>query len=161
MPVAVDKILVWSFVAVSLGKFHTVLFFKSFNLAVAEHRKTRHCNHQCTYTKVFVILSELGNGSVFVRVVHEVYVALKNLRVKLNRILYGIAVFLVFLFLEHVHECTVVNSVHTQGSDEVSFHHPECFCQKKCIRNFTGYAVYNFTPEFVWNLCFKFLVSKS
>ena len=75
VPVTVYKVLVRCFILVRLCEFHSVFFSESFNLAVAEHRKSRHCNHQCADTKIFVIFSELGNCGVFVRIVHKVYIA--------------------------------------------------------------------------------------
>ena len=113
MPVPVYEVLVRSFVFIRLGEFHTVFFGKAFNLSVTEHRKSRHCNHKRTDAEVFVVLAELRNGSVFVRIVHKVYVAFENLRIKFNRVLYGITVFLVFLFFEHIHKRRVVNAVHS------------------------------------------------
>ena len=124
---------------------------------MSEHWESRHCYHEGTYTKVFVSVTKLSKSSFFVRVIHKVYVTLKNLRIKGDCIFYCVAVFLVFLFFEHVHECRVINTVHTQSSYKETFHHPESFCKKKGIRNFLGNAVYNFAPEFIWNCVVELL----
>ena len=76
LPVAVDQAFVGLFVAVGSRVFHSVLFFKAFDLAVAEHRQSRHCDHKSADAKVLVALSELRHGGFLVGVVHEVYVAL-------------------------------------------------------------------------------------
>ena len=97
---------------------------------MAEHGKPWHGYQQGTYTKVLVPIPKLGDGSFFIWVIHEVNEPFKNLRVKVERILNGLTIFLVFLILEHVHKCAVVHAMHSQGADKVSFHHPERFCKQ-------------------------------
>ena len=103
--VTVHESFVNLFILVCACIFHSVFFFKAFKLTVSKHRKTWHCDHESADSKVFVSLSELCNCSFFIRIVHEVYIALENLRVKFDCVFYSVPVFLVFLFLEHVHEC--------------------------------------------------------
>ena len=76
LPVAVYQAFVGLFVAVGSRVFHSVFFFKAFDLAVAEHRKSGHRDHKSADAKVLVALSELRHGGFFVGIVHEVYVAL-------------------------------------------------------------------------------------
>ena len=156
----IHKILVRSFILVCLGEFHAVFFGKPFNLPVPEHRKTRHRNHQGTDTEIFVVLSELRNRRVLVWIVHKVYVAFQDLRVKFYRVLNGITIFLVFLFFEHIHESGIVNAVHTERTNEISFHHPERFGKQERVRHFARNAVNDFAPEFRRNFCLKLLIGK-
>ena len=76
LPVAVYQAFVGLFVAVGARVFHSVFFFKAFDLAVAEHRKAWHRYHQRADAKVLVALSELRHGGFLVGVVHKVDVAL-------------------------------------------------------------------------------------
>ena len=76
LPVGVYQAFVGLFVAVGAGIFHSIFFFKAFDLSVSEHRKSRHCDHQGANAKVLVALSELGHRGFLVGIVHEVYVAL-------------------------------------------------------------------------------------
>ena len=152
--------MVRRFVAVGFGEFHTVFFGKAFNLSVSEHRKSRHRNHQRTDAEVFVSLTELRNRRIFVGIVHKVYVAFEDLRVEFYRILNGITVLLILLFFEHIHEGGIVNAVHTECADKISFHHPERFGKQERVRHFARNAVNDFAPEFVWNACFEFLIGK-
>ena len=161
MPVTVNKPLVRFFVFIGFCIFHAVLFFKAFNLSVTEHWEPRHSNHECTYSKIFVAFSKLCYGCFLIRIVHEVYVALKNLRIKGDCVFYSVTVFLVFFFFKHVHECTVVNAVHTKSAYKVTFHHPESFGKKKSVWNFLGNTVYNFAPEFIGNCVVELFCRKS
>ena len=154
--VTVHQSFVNLFVLVCTGIFHSVFFLVAFKLTVTEHWKTRHCDHQSADTKIFVSASKLGDCCFFIRIVHEVYVALEDLRIKLDGVFYGVAVLLVLFLFKHVHEGGIINAVHAKGACEVSFHHPECFCKQKGVRNFLGTAVNNFAPEFIWNSVFKF-----
>ena len=161
VPVSVYKILARLFVLVSFGVFHSVFLGKAFNLAVTEHRKARHSNHQSTDTKIFVAITKLGNGSFLIRIVHKVYIALKNLRIKGDCIFYRLTVFLIFFFFEHVHKGRVVNAVHTESTHKVAFHHPEGFSKKKSVRAFCRNPVYNLAPELIRNCVIELLGGKA
>ena len=151
MPVTVYKILTWFFIFIRFCILHTVFFGKSFDLTMSEHWKTWHCYHQGADTKVFIAITELGNCSFFIRIVHKVYISLENLRVKINCIFDSITIFLIFFFFEHVHESRIVNTMHSKSSNKISFHHPESFGKQKCIRTLFCNTVYHFTPKFIWN----------
>src|SRR5574344_543211 len=124
-----------------------------------EHWKTWHCGEQCAYSKVFVSISELGNCRFFVRIVHEVDITFQNFRIEQNGFLNCIPVLLVFLILQHVHESTVIYSMHSKRSYEVPFHHPECFGQKQGVWNFHSNSVHHFTPELRRHCVCEFFVT--
>ena len=116
---------------------------------MAEHRKSGECCKKGAASEVLVAVSELGYGGFLVGVVHEVDVALEDVRVIFQSGLDHVAVLLVVLILEHVHEGAVVDAVHAQGADEVAFHHPEGLCKKQGVGKFALDAVYDLAPEFV------------
>ena len=126
----INKPLVWFFIVVCPLILHTIFFPVAFDLAVSYHRQARKSGEKSSYSEVSVIRAKLGDGSIFVRVIHEVYISLENLWFKLQSLFDGISIFLVLLILEHVHECAVIYTVHTKSSYKVAFHHPECFSQQ-------------------------------
>ena len=155
--VAVDEILIGRFVAVSPRVFHAVFFFKALDLTVTEHRQARHCRHKSANAEIFVAFSELCDRRFFIGVVHEVDISLQNLRVKIDCVFDRLAIFVIFFFFEHVHERRIVDSVHSERSREVAFHHPERFGEQKRVGNFLRNTVNDLAPEFVRNSVFKFL----
>ena len=157
---AFNQIVIRCFSPICFLIFHAVFFGKAFYLTMPEHRKTRHCYHECTDTEILVAFSELSNGSFFVRVIHKVDKAAQYLRVKFKRVFDCLAVFVVFLFFEHVHKRAVVNAVHTERAHKIAFHHPESFCKQQCIRYFFSTAVDNLAPEFIRNTCLKFIAAQ-
>ena len=128
---------------------------------MTKHWKTRHCNHKSTNTKVFITFTKLSNSCFFVWIVHEVYISFQDTWVKFKSIFNSCTIFEVFFSFKHVHKCTVINTMHTQSSYKVTFHHPESFCKQQCIRKFSLDSIYNFTPEFVRNLDFKIFTTNS
>ncbi len=137
------------FIPVCLTVFHTIFLTIAFYLPMAEHRKSRHGGEECADSYVLVAISKLGIGGFFIRVVHEVYITLKDFRIKENGVFYGVTILLVVFIFQHVHESTVVNPVHPQGPDKVSFHHPECLGKQERIRQFLSDTVNYLPPEFL------------
>ena len=156
-----DEAFVGNFISICARIFHAVLFFEAFDLAVTEHRKSGHRNHECTHAEIFIALAELSDGGLFVGIVEEVDKALEHLRIEAQRIFYRIAVFLIFFFFEHIHERAVVDAVHTECADEVAFHHPKCFGKQQRVRNFGCDPVDDFPPKFVGNRTIEFFRRKS
>ena len=128
MPVTFYQIIPWLFILVGFCIFHAVFFCVAFNLTVAKHWKARHSNHKSTAAKIFITITKLSNCSLFIRIVHKVYITFKNLWVKGDCIFYSLSVFLVFFFFKHVHKSRIVNTMHTKSTNKVTFHHPEGFC---------------------------------
>src|SRR6185295_15906754 len=91
--------------------------------------------------------AKLINGRPLVRIAHEVYVALHNVWVELQRVLEHRSIFCVLLVTHHVHEGAVIDTMHSQCSDEVTLHQPEGFGEQKCSRNLGSYSVDDFPPE--------------
>ena len=144
-----DKPFIRAFVVVGPPVFHSVLLMEAFNLSVPDHRKAGKRRQQRAYREVLVTVAELGDGRLLIGVVHEVHVALEDLRLEDKRVLYSQPVLLVLLILEHVHERGVVDPVHSECSHEVAFHHPESLCEKQCVRNFLSDPVNDLSPEFL------------
>ena len=156
---AVNQVIIWSFIPIRLLIFHSVFFGEAFNLTMPEHRQARHCYHKRTDTEILVAFSELSYGSFFVGVVHKVDETAQNLRIKFKRVLDRLAVFVVLFFFEHVHKRAVINAVHTECTHKIAFHHPESFCKQQCVWYFFCTAVNNFTPEFIRNARLKFIAA--
>ena len=160
MVVPVHKSLVRSLVAVCPRVLHSVLFLESLYLAVTEHGKTGHGNHQRADTEIFVSLTELSHSSLLVGIVHEVHESLQNLRVKLDCVLNRVSVLLVLFLLEHVHECGVVDAVHSESAGKISLHHPESLGKQKCVGHLLGTTVHHFPPELIGQCGLKLLGGK-
>ena len=159
--VAVQQALIYLFIPVGPFVFHAVLFRETFQLSVAEHRQAGHGGHQQADTEIFVAGTELFLGGLFVRVVHEVDIALQDLRVEFQSVFEHHAVAAVVFIAQQVHESGVVNAVHAQGADEVVFHHPEGLCQQQGVRGFRGDPVNNFAPEFFRESPVEFFLCQS
>ena len=97
--------------------------------------------------EVLVALAELVDRRALVRVVHEVDVALQDLRVELERVLDDQPVLGVLLVAQHVHERAVVDAVHAQRADEVALHQPEGLGQQQRVGRFCRDAVDDLAPE--------------
>ena len=91
-------------------------------------------DHQRADAEVLVALAELIDRGALVGVVHEVDVALQDLRIELERVLHDLAILGVLLVAQHVHEGAVVDAVHPQRPDEVAFHQPERLGQQQRVR---------------------------
>ena len=139
--------LIGFFVPLRAGKFHSVLFIKSFDLSVTDHRQSRHGRQKQADSEVFIAFSELFGGGFFVGIVHEIDVPFKNVGIKLQRFPNQITVFRVFFFFEHIHESAVVNAVHSESPDKITFHHPERFRQQQCVGNFRRHSINHFPPK--------------
>ena len=92
---------------------------------MSDHGQSGHCDHHHGDAEILVALAELFDRRALIRIVHEVHKALQDLRAELQNILYRPAVLGILLHLEHVHECAVVDPVHTEGAHEVTLHQPE------------------------------------
>ena len=64
------------FFPVGATVLHAIFFTVTFNLAMAEHRQTGQGGQQGGDAEIFVAFAELFNGGRFVRIVHEIDVAL-------------------------------------------------------------------------------------
>ena len=159
--VAVQQSLVDLFIPVGLFVFHTVLFAEAFQLSVSEHGQTGHGGHQQADAEVFVTVTELLVGCLFIRIVHEVHIALQDLRVKFQRVLQHHAVASVVLVTQQVHEGAVIYAVHAERPDEVVFHHPEGFCQQQGVRRFHSDPVHDLAPEFFRESLVKFFFGQT
>ena len=126
---------------------------------MSEHGKTGKRGEDSTDAEVSVSVTELGYGRFLIGVVHEVDIALENFRLIGKSVLYGKAVLLVLLVLEHVHERGVVNTVHAQCSYEVSLEHPEGLSQQESVRHFLCDPVNDLTPEFLRDPPVEFLIA--
>ncbi len=145
--VAGDESLVGPLVPRGATKLHAVLLGEPLDLPVAEHREARHRDQHRRDPEVLVPGSELLDRRPLVGVVHEVDVALEDLRVELERVPDQQPVVGVLLVAEHVHEGAVVDAVHPQGPDEVALHEPERLRQQERLRHLGGNAVHHLAPE--------------
>ncbi len=123
-----DKMFIRKFIIICTFVFHSVLFRKSFKLSVPEHWQTRHSNHHYGNTKIFIPFAKLVYCSFFIRVAHKIYVTFKYFGIEFECVNNQLSVLCIFFFHHHMHECAVVNSVHTKCTYEVTFHQPESFC---------------------------------
>ena len=123
---------------------------------MAEHWKSRHGQHHHAYTEVFISPSELGYSSIFIRVIHEVDIPLEDFSIKLQGVLDQIPVISIILFFQHVHERTVIDTMHSQRSDKIPLKHPECFSQQQGVRDFPLNPVNHFAPELLRNRGIEF-----
>ncbi len=87
-----------------------------------EHWQPWQGDHHRTYPKVLVFLAELVHSGPFVRVVHEIYIPFEDLGIKLECVFHDQSILGVFLVAEHIHEGAVINTVHPEGTDEITFH---------------------------------------
>ena len=71
---------------------------------------------------VVVAVAKLLDRRFFIRVVHEVDVPLQNLGIKFQRIFHDQAVLLISFVPHHMHEGAVIDAVHPQGANKISFH---------------------------------------
>ncbi len=130
-------------------EFHAVLFFQTLDLTVPQHREPGRGHHQRRHSEVFVAGSELVHGGSFIGVGHEVDVAFENLRIEFEGRANELPVFGIPLVAEHVHECRVIDPVHSQGAHEVALEEPKSLRQQQSIGSLHGHPVDNFTPELV------------
>ena len=63
-------------IVISATVFHTVFFFKAFNLSVPEHRQPRHCHQHGANTEILIVTAELRHGGLFIGIVHKIDIAL-------------------------------------------------------------------------------------
>ncbi len=142
-----DERLVRRFVPVGAAVLHAVLLAVPLDLAVAEHRQPRQGGKQHRHAEVLVAHAELLDGGRLVGVVHEVDVALENLRVEGQDVLEDTPVLGVLLLLEQVHEGAVVDPVHPQRPDKVALHQPESFGDQQGVGDLGVDAVDHLAPE--------------
>ena len=114
---------------------------------MTEHGQTGQGGKHGCNAKIFIAIAELLDGSLFIGVVHEVDVALEDLRIELERVLDRQAILGVVFVAQHVHERRVVDAVHAQRADKISFHQPEGFGQQQRIGDFGRDAVHDLAPE--------------
>ena len=126
---------------------HAVPLGEALDLAVAKHRQPRHRRHHRADPEVLVALPELVDRGPLVRVVHEVHVALQDLRIELERVLHDQPVLRIVLVAQHDHERAVVNAMHAERPDEVGFHEPECFGQQERSGRLRRHPVHDLAPE--------------
>ncbi|MBA7659949.1 hypothetical protein ES703_67945 [subsurface metagenome] len=122
-----------------------------------EQCQSGHGSHHKADPEVFVALTELHNSGFFIRVVHKIYIALQNLRIKLQGIFYQAAVILILFILQHIHEGAVIDPVHSQGPDKIALHQPEGLGQEQGVRSFLGYTVNHFPPKLLRHQAVKLL----
>ena len=99
--------------------------------------------------------------ALFVGVVHEVHITLQDLRIELERILDRHTILGIIFIAHHVHESRVIYAVHSQCSDEITFHQPESLGKKQRFGYFSGYPIHDLPPELVGNFRIKLLFGES
>ena len=145
--VAGDQPLVDVLVHRRPAELHAVLLGEALELPVPEHRQAGEGREERGHADVLVALAELLDRGLLVRVVHEVDVALEDLRVELQGLLEHAPVACVVLVAEHVHERAVVDAVHAQGPDEVALQHPEGLGEEQRVRDLSRDPVHDLAPE--------------
>ena len=145
--VPLDERAVARLVPLRAAVLHAVLLVQALDLTVAEHREAGHRAHQRADAEVLVVVAELRDRGVLVRVVHEVDEALQDLRLEVEDVLDRLAILVVLLALQHVHECRVVDTVHAQRADEVALHHPERLGEKQGVGRARLHRVDDLAPE--------------
>ncbi len=80
--VSLHKRLIDTLVFIGAAVFHAVFFGKSLDLAVSEHRKSRHRYHKKRDSEVFVVVSELRDCRLLIGIVEEVDVSFENVRIE-------------------------------------------------------------------------------
>src|SRR6185369_3724874 len=153
--------IIRTLVIVGATVLHSIFFGIAFDLTVTEHGKTRKCRHQGTDAEIFVPLPKLLDRGLLVGIVHEVDVALENVGIELEGVLDYAAIVGVLLVAQHIHECAVVDAMHTESANEVAFHEPEGFGKEKSAGDFTGNAIDDLAPEFDGHGGIKFRLGKS
>ena len=143
-----DKPGIRRFIPVGTTILHAVFFAIAFDLAVAEHRQAGEGGKQGGDAEIFIAFAELLNGGCFIRVVHEIDIALHNLWIVSQGVFKDFTVFGVLLALEHIHESAVVDSVHAEVAHEVALHHPESLGNQQGVGGFAIDAINYLTPEF-------------
>jgi hypothetical protein len=93
--------------------------------------KPRQRRHQRADAEVLVALPKLVDRGALVGIVHEVDVALENLRIELDGVLDDEPIVRVLLVAQHVHEGAVVHAMHAERANEVAFEQPEGFGQQQ------------------------------
>ena len=105
--------------------------------------------HHGADAEILIALAKLIHRRALVGIVHEVDVALQDLRIKLQRILDQDAIFGVIFIAHHVHEGAVVHAMHAQRAHKIAFHQPERFGQQQRVRGFHRHAIDHLAPEFL------------
>ncbi len=82
-----NEILIRMLVEHRLFEIHPIPLGKSFDLAMTKHGKARQSSKQYRNTKVLIPRPELVDCRPFVRIAHEVDVALQNVGIKLDGLL--------------------------------------------------------------------------
>ena len=145
--VARDQPLVRALVQRGAPELHAVLLGEALELPVAEHRQAGQRREERRDAEVLVALPELLDRGLLVRVVHEVHVALEDLRIELQGVPQDPPVLVVVLVAEHVHERAVVDAVHAERPHEVALEHPERLGQEQGVRHLRGDPVHDLAPE--------------
>ena len=99
-----NQMLIRQFIIVCVLVFHPIFFGEAFHLSVTEHGQAGKVDHNRADAKIFVAIAKLLDGGLLIGIVHEVDVALENLRVKLQRVLDGEAILGIVFVAQHVHE---------------------------------------------------------
>ena len=154
--VALHKPMVRRLVVARPLVLHAVLLGESLNLPVAEHRQARQRGHHGRHAEAFVALAELVNCRSFIRIAHEVHVALHDVGIELESVLDDRAVLGILLVAQHLHERAVVDAMHAQGADKVALHQPESLGQQQRSGHLGGHAIHHFAPEFVRHVLVEF-----
>ena len=146
-PVFALEPLVDRFIAQRAAELHAITFFMSFDLAVPEHRQTRHGRHEHADAEVLLAASELIDRRALVGIVQEVHPALQDVGVELERVAQHPPVVGVALVAQHHHERAVVDAVHAEGADEVALHEPERLGQQQRAGRLHRDAIHDLAPE--------------
>ena len=144
-----DQLAVRKFIVVCPFIFHPVLFRIPFDLPVAKHWEAGKRHHHQRDAKIFIIFSELRDGSLFVRVAHEIDIPLQNFRVECQCVFDELMIFFIFFLHQHVHKRTVVHAMHSERANKISFHQPKRFGQQQGARHVLVYPVDDIPPEFM------------
>jgi len=110
--VPMDEIIIWSFIPIGTVIFHAIFLGVTLDLPMPKHRQPWHSDHHGTNTKVFIAFTKLFYCSFFIWVIHEINIALENLRIVNQCVFNQLAVLIVFLIAQHVHKRTVIHAMH-------------------------------------------------
>ncbi len=145
--VPLDKTDVRALVPGRSSELHPVLLAEALDLAVSQHGQPGQGGQDGRHAEVLVTLAELLERRLFVRVGHEVDVALEDLGVELDGLADDLAVAGPVLVAEHVHERAVVHAVHAQGADEVALEQPERLGQQERAGDLGRHSIHDLAPE--------------
>ena len=92
--VTLDQVPIRVLIPIGPAEFHAVFLGKTFHLPMAKHRQAGHGGHQGADPEILIPFAKLVHCRALVGVVHEIDIALQDLRIELEGVLDHQAVFL-------------------------------------------------------------------